>query len=690
MNRSTRNADIPSAKGHPVPVKPLRGKIPLNRIIPALQLTIFLLGWLLAAKHVNAQLLNMPSHISVTLKASPATLQPGDAGKITVRVTIARGFHIQSHKPLDKNLVPTELTIKKVTGIRFGKVIYPRAISIPASKVITPLGKLAVYEGTVKLRVPFFMLKTAVRGNYMVPIKLQTQACNAISCFIPQEQKWAVTIHVTQAEGFRHATATPTRTPASAGGTGGISPGSGGAAAITAVNDDIAPKTSAASEMAYIQDHPYAPANHMDIPIWALVLFALIGGLILNVMPCVLPVIPIKVMAMVEQAHGSREKALWHALAFTAGVLALFMAIALLLGLQKLAGDKLYFYGEQFQNPFFVVTLVVIVALAGLSMLGVWTVNLPQAVYTAAPASGSYVGSFFTGLLATVLATPCSAPFLGVMITWALGRPIFITILFFGLAGIGMAAPYVVLALFPGFIAKVPRTGRWSELIKQGLGIITIGVAIYLVGTLHDRHQMLIGAFVALAFCLGAWIWGQWPTYEMSMRRVWAIRTAGIIVSVVLAGGAVWLLSGGQPVTSSLATTVQPAQKAIANRVHSSFAVDRWQPFNIYRLQAALEKGHPVLVDFTANWCVNCKFVKATVLDSAVIRRRFHKVAAVLLRADLTTQNPIAQSLLVKLGGRAIPFLAVFSPRSPYHPEILRDIYTIKDVTLALRDVKAR
>jgi thiol:disulfide interchange protein DsbD len=575
-----------------------------------------------------------------------------------------------------------------VANVKFEPVQYPKAINIPASKVITPLGKLAVYEGSVKLRVPFRILKTADGGNYVVHLDLQTQACNAVSCFIPQDKKLTVTIHVSAPESGRHITPAPK--VASNGGQGTTGELTTSGTAVGQRSGQIA-RTAAASlaqQLAYIRDHPYAPANHMNIPLWALVLFAFVGGLILNVMPCVLPVIPIKVMAMVEQAHGSRQKALRHAMAFTIGVLTLFMAIALVLGVQKLTGDKLYFYGEQFQNPFFVVSLVVVVALAGLSMLGVWTVNLPQAVYTAGPKSSGYAGSFFTGLLATVLATPCSAPFLGVMITWALGRPIIITILFFALVGVGMAAPYLILALFPGAIAKVPRAGRWSELLKQGLGIITIGVAVYLLGTLHDRHEILIGAFVTLSFCLGAWIWGQWPIYGMSEARVWTIRTTAVAVSVLATAGTVWFLSGGTPVSQPPTAASQPLNDGATAVAQSSFAINHWQPFTIFRMKAALKKGHPVVVDFTANWCVNCKFVKATVLESPAVRTNFSQAAVVLLRADLTKQNPVAQSLLVKLGGRSIPFLAIFSPRSPYRPEVLRDIYSIGDVTQALQNTK--
>ncbi|MGC8561354.1 MAG: protein-disulfide reductase DsbD family protein, partial [Phycisphaerae bacterium] len=537
----------------------------------------------------------------------------------------------------------------------------------------------------VKLHVRFHVLKAAPGGRYRVTLHLQTQACNSVSCFIPQEQKLSVTIHVPgKAAGSSAPAATAGGTaPGAAKGTSASTPPS-----VEKTSPPMTSRAALAAALAYIARSPYAPADQEHLPIGVMIGFALLGGLILNVMPCVLPVIPIKVMAMVEQAHGSRRRALGHAIAFTIGVVALFMIIALVLGLQKAAGGRLFFYGEQFQNPLFVVGLCVIVALAALSMLGVWTINLPQAIYNSQPASHGYAGSLFTGLLATVLATPCSAPFLGVMIAWALGQSIPVILLFFALVGIGMAAPYLLLAMFPGAIARIPRAGRWSELIKQGLGLITIGVAIYLLGTLPDRHEILIGAFITFAFCIGAWIWGQWPQYNMPAAKIWTIRGVAVALSLLTTWGVIWFFSAGNSETSSAVRLGSPPP-ALADGITPAAAphlvVGHWQNFSLGRLRAALKAGHPVVLDFTANWCVNCKFVKATVLDNPTTRENFNRARAVLLRADLTTQNPVAQSLLVKLGGRSIPFLAIFSPRSPFRPEVLRDLYSIGDVAHALQ-----
>ncbi len=615
---------------------------------------------------LRAQIFPTAGQVAAHVTAKPPILHAGQSGSLIVTLIITPGFHVQSHKPFDPNLVPAVLTVRPAVGITFGKVVYPRPLNIPASKIITPLGKLSVYEGTVHLRVPFHVATTAAAGDQKLHLHIQTQACNKDSCFIPQNQPLEVKLTILAARAIPTKPATShlktPPTPAGSAKSHPIIPAAGGHSASG--KSPPAPVQSSAlgtaRSPAMIHSRTYRPANQSHLPLWALIGFALLGGLILNIMPCVLPVIPLKVMAMVQQAHGSRRQSLQHAFAFTGGVLTLFIFIALLLGAQRAAGATGFFYGEQFQHSGFVIAMAVIVALLALSMLGVWTFALPRAVYNIEAKSGGYFGSFTMGLLATILATPCSAPFLGVMIAWALSEPILIIVMFFALVGVGMAAPYILLAAFPGAVSRLPRTGRWAELIKQGLGLITVGVAIYLLGTLPDRHLIILGAFITLIACISAWMWGQWPTYDMPVARIRFIRFAAVVFAIV-------------------------ASLGVYQFLRASVQSKRWQNFSVPRMNHALKDGHQVVVDFTANWCVNCKLVKATVLDSAAVSKAFATDHAVLLRADLTANNPVAQGLLVKLGGRSIPFLAIFSPHHPHRPVVLRDLYSIADVLKALK-----
>jgi thiol:disulfide interchange protein DsbD len=303
------------------------------------------------------------------------------------------------------------------------------------------------------------------------------------------------------------------------------------------------------------------------------------------------------------------------------------------------------------------------VALA-LSMLGVWTLNPPQALYAAegkAPHT-VYLGSFSNGLMATLLATPCSAPYLGAVLAWALTQPGWITVMMLGLVGLGMSLPYLLLAIFPDALKRVPRAGRWSDLLKQGLGIVMMGVAVYLLtlipNTTYWPWVLMAGVVVALV----CWAWGQLPTYNMEPARIWTIRVVSVVVGIGLGVG--------------LYVMASRYVREIPRNVDDG----AWRPFNVALLDDALKSGRPVVVDWTASWCINCHALEAFVLNTGGVNEAFVKSNALLLRADLSTDNPPATLLNRELGGEAIPVLAIFSPGRPREPVVLRDSYSSQRV----------
>jgi suppressor for copper-sensitivity B len=291
-------------------------------------------------------------------------------------------------------------------------------------------------------------------------------------------------------------------------------------------------------------------------------------------------------------------------------------------------------------------------------MLGVWTINPPQAIYNVDTQHAGYLGSFTNGLMATLLATPCSAPYLGPVLAWALVQPAWLTALALGLVGVGMSLPYLLLAAFPALLNRIPRAGRWSELLKQGLGIVMIGVAVYLLQLIPNVQLwpwVLLGAVVVGLVC---WAWGQIPTPQMALGRVWTIRVASLLVGAALGAGLI-----------AIGSRIKMVEMA-------SRADGEWVPFNVALLDAAIAEGRPVVVDWTADWCINCHVLEATILSQNSVQDAFKHSHALLLRADLSTDNPPATALNRKLGGEAIPVLAVFSPSRPYEPVVLRDSYT--------------
>ncbi|NNM87853.1 MAG: hypothetical protein HKL95_04980 [Phycisphaerae bacterium] len=605
-----------------------------------------LMIWCCLALAVGSAQAQVSSVVHATLATRPTPLRAGESAVLYVRIHVAPGYHIQSAHPYDHFLVATRAVPLPVPGISFGPVRYPKGKDIPASTAITALGKLSVYEGAVKIKIPL-RLAANVQTRQSLRVHLITQACDANACFMPATLRLHLVVHIVSAghKATRAAGAT----------TAGALPAG----------------------------HP--PATYSVLggkshtAVWLLVVFALLGGMILNVMPCVLPVIPLKVLSLMNQAHGDKRIAMRHGLFFGLGMVSLFVVLGGVIGLYQWATGGTFLYGSQFQNPVFMLAIGLVLVAFGLSTLGLWTIQPPASVNRLQAPGTGYVASFSTGLLATILATPCSAPFLGSVLAWALLQPSWVVVLFFALIGVGMAAPYVVLAAMPDWIAWVPRAGRWSDILKNTLGFVILAVAVFIFSSLPGRGEILAAINLSLLVGVVCWVWGQMVTSNTPPDRAVAIR-GGAVGLALLLGIAVWHWYAPAVKARKLPAGLVPGRFSDDQPI----AANRWENFSNERLHAALHADHPVMVDFTASWCINCRAVKAFVLDSPAVRRAAAHAGMVLLSADLTQANPPAQSLLLKLGGRSIPFLAIFSPALPYHPRILRDLYTIDDVLKAV------
>ncbi len=620
------------------------------------------------------ELFSAPHVVTASMAVRPAKIAAPGNGVVVIHLAVAHGYHIQSHHPLESFLIPASVKLLPSTGLVFGVVHYPAAINIPASKQITSLGKLSVYEGRLDITIPFKVLGTAPAGRHKITARLTFQACNDQSCLLPETRSLDAVAQISN----NHAVPSPTSGSNAFGAFGAsgamtVPRGRGRGAGMGYSHGE---HSVVARELGEIKKLHYQVTPPGEA-IWQLIIFALLGGMILNVMPCVLPVIPLKVLAIVQQAHGSRSRAVLHAMVFAAGIVSLFLILAVVMGVYRAVTGQALTYGMQYQHPWFLITIALVVLALALSMLGVWTVQPPRAL-TAIDTSGSGLASAFgTGLLATILASSCSAPFLGVMLTWALVQPTWIVAAFFMLIGIGMAWPYVLLAAFPAWLNRIPRAGRWSELLKEALGLVMVGVAVYLLLSTEDRSQIVTGFALAVILAMVCWGWGRLPDVNMSSRKIWMIRSgcigAGIIAGALFVG---WMggLRGMEESPVAGASTSDTR----------TFQLNRWQEFSLGRMQAALATRHPVVIDFSAPWCINCKFVKATVLDAPAVRKVYAQSSAVLLSADI--DRPVDKALWLRLGGRALPYLAILSPHRPMSPEILRDLYTQRDV---IRDIHA-
>jgi thiol:disulfide interchange protein DsbD len=417
-----------------------------------------------------------------------------------------------------------------------------------------------------------------------------------------------------------------------------------------------------------------APARGM----FTFLLFGFIGGIILNLMPCVLPVISLKIFGFIQQAGQSRQKILRSGIAFTTGIFAWFIALALLLIALKAAGREVTWGGFQFTNAYFVLVLSVIVLVFALNLFGVFEISLPQSmtrgVLSTSERKGD-LGSFFQGVFATVLATPCTAPFLGTALGFAFTQsPVIILAMFTAIAA-GMSAPYLLLSAQPAWLRFLPTPGPWMVHVKQFMGFLLLATLLFLLYVLGAQRG-LEGAIWASCFLLvisvACWMKGAFvvPTASPVKRNVVLV----FMLMLLIGSGAYFI--GGKFRSTSL---------ALAN---SQLRGD-WQAFTPERLQAELEQGRTVFVDFTAAWCLTCKFNEASVLESADVRDAFQRHAVVKMKADWTNGDPVITKLLQHFGRPGVPLYVLYPGKNEpiVFPELLTKSMVLEKLETSARTV---
>ncbi len=353
--------------------------------------------------------------------------------------------------------------------------------------------------------------------------------------------------------------------------------------------------------------------------IFTFLLFGFLGGIILNLMPCVLPVISLKIFGFIQQAGQSRQKILRSGIAFALGIFAWFIALALLLIALKAVGRDVTWGGFQFTNAYFVLALSVIVLVFALNLFGVFEISLPQSMTRGLLSTTERkddLGSFFQGVFATVLATPCTAPFLGTALGFAFSQsPAIILAMFVAIAA-GMSAPYLLLSAQPAWLRFLPKPGSWMMHVKQFMGFLLLATLLFLLYVLGAQRGL---------------------------------------------EGAIW--------------------------------ASDWQAFAPDRLQAELEQGHPVFVDFTAAWCLTCKFNEANVLESQEVREAFQRRGVVKLRADWTNGDPVITKLLQQFGRPGVPLYVLYPGKSEepiVFPELLTKSMVLEKLEIVARRVASQ
>ncbi len=448
-----------------------------------------------------------------------------------------------------------------------------------------------------------------------------------------------------------------------------ISAPAGAPAPATPDSESAAPEpaASASSNNAAptVNTAPAAPAAPGLARITAL---AFLGGLILNLMPCVFPVLFLKGLALVQSGAEERHRLRTHGLVYTAGILVSFwILVGALLALRG-AGARLG-WGFQFQSPVFLSLMAGLLFFLGLSLAGQFEIGLSlTSAGGSLAAKQGYTGSFFTGVLAVIVATPCTAPFMGVAIGYALAQPAAVTFAVFTALALGLAAPYAILTLQPAWTRILPRPGAWMEILRQAVSIPIFGTVIWMAWVLANSYGATVLAALLLGFLLIAiagWFLGRWPAKRWSTISA-AIILLGVVTLCYVA-------------PNEFAET--PSDRH--SQVYLTGETTHWEPWSPDAVGRYQSQGRPVFVDFTASWCLSCQVNERVALTKPEVMKAFADAHVALLKADWTQHDDAITDTLAKLGRSGVPAYALYVPGEA-NPRLLPEVLTPGIVTDAI------
>lgn len=377
------------------------------------------------------------------------------------------------------------------------------------------------------------------------------------------------------------------------------------------------------------------PGKTSTQPVWFALGLAFLAGLALNIMPCVWPVLPLIVMRIVGQAKQSRGVSVALGLAFCLGILLFFAFLAAANIILQVFYGMVLQWGDQFRSPIFIAAMALLLVLLALFMFGVFTISVPSPIAGKASSRSGYFAAVGMGFLAAILSTPCSFGILAAAFAWAQSQPLLPASIAIMIIGVGMALPYAVLTSMPGLLDRLPKPGRWMELFKQGIGFVLLVIAVKLVTALPEsRISGVLYFAVVLGFC--AWIWGTWVGYGTRAARKWLVRA----LAVALAVGAGWVFL--------------PAP---------NYELIDWHSYDALSVQTAVEQGRPVLIKFTADWCLACQTVEKLVYSRKDIARLIEQKCVLTIKADTTEwDSPATLALKHAYNEPGVPVSMLFVP----------------------------
>lgn len=673
----------------------------LSALLAALLATVALAAIALAADGVSftnpTLLVDSKNAMLRDTFADRSQVKPGEEFTLGLRMSPAKGvddtgaqweFHTYGAQETgNTNYVPTKFLMDPADGVTWETPVFPEGIkkddsggdmyAVYGQNVVTVKGKLAA---------------DAKPGPRSFTAQMLFSACTEDFCLMPSKVQVEWQMEVVPADfagSIPVAALTELSQPVPidysrfsveelvSGGIGELIPEStaGGAEAAAGGLDLNAVQ---------------ARTDAKQLSLWALLGLAFLGGLILNVMPCVLPVVSIKVIELVRSVEKDPRHVVNHGVVFAAGIIATFLLGAIIIAIIQAAGTTLG-WGNQFQSPIFVMVMAGVIFTFGLSMAGVFTIKPPQALTAGTEhlaEKEGYSGSFFKGVLATVLGTPCVGPFLGPALGYAFTRTWKETLLIFAMVGIGMAIPY--LAMLP-FVTRLGRRERgnlsrklqdsrtWLVDFERVMAFLLFATVVYLLGIMGGGlgANAIIWVLVWLTIVgFACWLWGR--MIPVSKR---ALTIAAFVVPLIILGSA-WYCYG--QINAGMAAG--QAMASTGGIPHGGEHELPWERFTIARLQEATAEGKTVLVDFTAAWCPNCHVNERVALNVKDTKALIGELDVVVLQADWTNRDEEITKALNALGFASIPLTAIFPAGRPNEPILLDGLFSADAVQNKLRE----